>query len=61
MATIKISNLHPTGSELFSDAESYMSEVKDNDLNYINGGIIMFHTTTHMLTHQLPYYFNILP
>lgn len=38
MSTIKISDLCPTGSELFSDSESYMSELGDSELNIINGG-----------------------
>ena len=38
MATIKISNLHPTGTELFSDSESYMNELDDGELVNVNGG-----------------------
>ncbi|MEA5598440.1 hypothetical protein [Rivularia sp. UHCC 0363] len=38
MSTIKISDLHSTGAELFSDSESYMNELGDNELNDINGG-----------------------
>jgi hypothetical protein len=38
MPTIKISDLHPTGAELFSDSESYMNELGDNEINLINGG-----------------------
>jgi hypothetical protein len=38
MATIKISDLLPTGSELFSDSESYISELGDSELDIINGG-----------------------
>ena len=52
MATIKILNLHTTGTELFSDSESYMNELGDNELNNTNGGIRL-HTTTHMLTLKL--------
>lgn len=40
MSTIKISDLHPAGSDLFSDSESYMSELGDNELDIINGGAI---------------------
>jgi hypothetical protein len=40
MPTIKISDLHPTGSELFHDSESYMNELGDGDLDIINGGFI---------------------
>ena len=39
MSTIKISDLHPTGSELFSDSESYMTELSDGNLEIINGGV----------------------
>jgi hypothetical protein len=38
MPTIKISNLHPAGSELFSDFESYMNELGDSELDIISGG-----------------------
>jgi hypothetical protein len=38
MASIKISDLKPAGSELFSDSESYMSELGDSELGIINGG-----------------------
>lgn len=38
MSTIKISDLRPTGSELFSDSEGYMSDLGDNELGAINGG-----------------------
>ncbi|RUT10211.1 hypothetical protein DSM106972_007060 [Dulcicalothrix desertica PCC 7102] len=39
MATIKISNLRPTGAELFSDSESYMNELGDSELVSVNGGL----------------------
>jgi hypothetical protein len=38
MATINISDLRPTGSDLFSDSESYMSELGDNELASVNVG-----------------------
>ncbi|MBD2002731.1 MULTISPECIES: hypothetical protein [Cyanophyceae] len=38
MATIKITNLHPTGSELFHDSESYLNELTDDELNLPGGG-----------------------
>lgn len=37
MATIKIHDLNPTGSQLFSDSESYLNELTDDEIN-INGG-----------------------
>ena len=39
MSTIKISDLHPIGSELFSDSESFMTELVDSELAAINGGL----------------------
>lgn len=39
MVSIKISNLYPSGSELFKDSESFMTELVDNELGSINGGI----------------------
>jgi hypothetical protein len=39
MASIKISKLYPAGSELFKDSESFMTELVDNELGSINGGI----------------------
>ncbi len=39
MASIQISNLYPAGSELFKDSESFMTELVDNEIGSINGGI----------------------
>lgn len=36
MANISISDLHPSGSELFVDSENYMSELTDNNLTKPN-------------------------
>lgn len=38
MSTINIYDLRPTGTEFFSDSESYMSELGDNEFEMINGG-----------------------
>jgi hypothetical protein len=38
MATIKISNLHPAGSELFGDSESYLNELTNDELTMTHGG-----------------------
>jgi hypothetical protein len=46
MAKINVSNLHPVGSDLFSDSENYISELSDNELGTINGGFSMFCTVT---------------
>jgi len=37
MSTINISDLHPAGSNLFSDSESYMNELGDSQLDIIGG------------------------
>jgi hypothetical protein len=39
MSNIKIHNISPSGSELFRDSESYLSELKDNEVDGIEGGI----------------------
>lgn len=38
MATIQISNLRPTGSELFGDSESYLNELTNDELTMTHGG-----------------------
>ena len=38
MPNIKISDLHPTGSDLFSDSENYMNELGEGELEIIYGG-----------------------
>jgi hypothetical protein len=38
MATIKISDLHSVGSELFMDSESYLNELTNEELNMAHGG-----------------------
>ncbi len=38
MASIKISDLRPSGLDLFGDSESFLDELNDNDLATINGG-----------------------
>ncbi|MBE9009701.1 hypothetical protein IQ250_05735 [Pseudanabaenaceae cyanobacterium LEGE 13415] len=38
MASIKISELRPVGSELFQDAESFLNELNDRDLDIRGGG-----------------------
>ncbi|MDZ8241874.1 MAG: hypothetical protein RMZ69_32855 [Nostoc sp. ChiQUE01a] len=37
MATIKIHDLSPAGSELFHDSESFLNELTDEELG-VNGG-----------------------
>ncbi len=38
MPNISISNLNPTGSDLFIDDESFMSDLTEQELNNISGG-----------------------
>ena len=40
MSTINISDLRPTGFELFSDSEGYMNELGDSEFDGIYGGLI---------------------
>lgn len=44
MASIKISELQPTGLNLFSDSESYMKELSDGELVNIQGGNLALFT-----------------
>lgn len=39
MSNISISDLSVTGSELFTDSESFLNELTNDKLNIINGGI----------------------
>ena len=39
MANITISDLRPAGFDLFADPENYVSELSDNELGTINGGV----------------------
>ncbi|MBC1236970.1 MULTISPECIES: hypothetical protein [Nostoc] len=39
MATIKINNLSPVGSELFQDSESFLNELTDTELA-TRGGLL---------------------
>ena len=38
MASIKISDLRPSGLELFVDSESFLNDLSDSDLTMTNGG-----------------------
>lgn len=38
MATIKISELYPTGYELFQDAETFLNELTEKEINSVAGG-----------------------
>lgn len=39
MATIKIADIIPAGSELFADSESFMNELGNDELAYVQGGL----------------------
>ncbi|AFZ59459.1 hypothetical protein H6G54_07835 [Anabaena cylindrica FACHB-243] len=38
MASIKISDLRPSGLDLFVDSESFLNDLNDSDLAATNGG-----------------------
>ena len=38
MANITISNLNPTDSDIFSNSESYMMDLSENEIDATNGG-----------------------
>ena len=40
MASIKISELRPAGSELFQDSESFLNELSDREIGGIEGGAV---------------------
>ncbi|OUL30844.1 hypothetical protein BV378_02940 [Nostoc sp. RF31YmG] len=37
MPSIKISELHPVGSELFQDSETYLNELNEQEMRAIEG------------------------
>lgn len=39
MATITITELRPAGSSLFSDTETFMDVLSENELGGVNGGL----------------------
>lgn len=40
MPNIEISNLQPAGYDLFSDSESYMMDLSEDELNTTSGGFV---------------------
>ncbi len=40
MASIKISELRPAGSELFQDSESFLNELSDRETGNLEGGAV---------------------
>jgi len=47
MANIKVSDLQPSGYELFSDSESFLSDISDNELQISGGDIAWTDRTWH--------------
>ncbi|NJM71154.1 MAG: hypothetical protein HC862_13520 [Scytonema sp. RU_4_4] len=41
MANIEINNLHPAGSELFQDSESFLNELSDRQMWGVQGGLTL--------------------
>jgi len=58
MATIKIADLNAVGSEFFTDSESYLNELTDDELNMTQGGltIILITVATYFLLKPIPVY-----
>ncbi len=45
MASIAISDLRPTGTALFQDAESFLNELNENEVeNVLGGGVVILWT-----------------
>ena len=38
MTQLKLSELHPAGSELFQDSESFLEELSERELDFVAGG-----------------------
>lgn len=38
MASIKVTELRPAGSELFQDSESFLNELSDSQIDHVVGG-----------------------
>jgi hypothetical protein len=46
MANVKISELRPVGYELFQDAENFLNELSDREMENIEGAHKTIHTTS---------------
>lgn len=46
MADIKINDIKPDGSELFTDDEGFMDQLVDSELNDVKGGLKLMFTDT---------------
>lgn len=62
MANIKISDLQFSGSELFSDRESFMNDLTENELEIVGGyQVYRLPIKLPLTTHPLPTWFPIDP
>lgn len=59
MASIKISNLQPAGSEFFNDSESFMSELTDSELVNTQGGLDISVNTVGPISPFIPICFPV--
>jgi hypothetical protein len=50
MASISIFDLNLNGSELLTDSESFMGELTNNELGFINGGMHLQPESVPMIT-----------
>jgi hypothetical protein len=50
MATIKISDLRPAGTELFQDSESFLNELTEPETGNLLGGILIIANTSFCLS-----------
>jgi hypothetical protein len=50
MATINIYDLRPTGSDLFSDSETFMNDLVNSELGEVSGGGITQQITSRVLS-----------
>lgn len=40
MANIQVSELKPIGTDLFSDSESFMADLTDQEFSHVTGGLV---------------------
>jgi hypothetical protein len=55
MSTLSISDLNPTGSDLFNEKESYLDSITEDDLIYAGKGVIGILSTKACLIED-PYF-----
>jgi hypothetical protein len=52
----EIDNLTPAGAELFFDSESFMNELNNDELEYVQGGRAMESGGNPIVTNSCPIY-----